>query len=132
MWPTPRVLIALTCAILAGCGSSPTTPIGPLGSVVDLRPSLPATVAQRFPTDAGATSYATTQQVCNSPGRVEVHWRTARDEDTDYILSYDAAVVEPAPNYTLTMAQFGPPSPGIEEADAHIYHVEELTETFEP
>ena len=95
--------IAAVALLLAGCGSSPTTPAGPLGSAVDLRSSLPPEVAQKFPTDASAEAFSTTQAVCNDAGQVQLNWRGAADGDMRYIVSFDAAVVQPAPNFTMTL-----------------------------
>ena len=113
-WATPLVWIAFICLSLAGCGSSPTTPVGALGNAADLRPELPPEVAQHFPTDAGAKTYTTTQQVCEPPGRVQLNWRAVTDGDTSYVVSVDVAVVEPAPNFVLVLGK--PFVGGSEEA----------------
>ncbi len=95
-------MLLMSCA-LAACGAGSTTPIGPLGTTIDLRSSLPATIAQRFPTDAGTEAYSVTHQVCNTPGRIQLNWRVAPEGNVRYIVSFDTAVVEEAPNYQFTV-----------------------------
>lgn len=89
--------------VLAACGAGSTSPVGPLGAPVDLRSSLPATVAQRFPTDAGTEAFSVTHPVCNTPARIQFNWHVAPEDNMRYIVSFDAVVVEAAPNYTFTV-----------------------------
>lgn len=100
--------LVLMCFALAACGGGATSPVGPLGTAIDLRSSVPATVTQRFPTDAGTESYSTTQQVCKTPGRIQFNWRVVPEGNTRYIVSFDTAVVEAAPNYEFVLL---PPAP---------------------
>lgn len=95
-------MLLVSCA-LAACGAGSATPVGALGAPVDLRASLPAPIAQRFPTDAGTEAYSATHQVCNTPGRIQFNWRAAPEGNMRYIVSFDAAVVEAAPNYQFTV-----------------------------
>lgn len=93
---------------LAACGAGATSPVGPLGTAIDLRSSVPATVTQRFPTDAGTQTYSTTQQVCNTPGRIQFNWHVAPEDTTRYIVSFDTAVVQSAPNYEFVVLPLAP------------------------
>lgn len=97
----------LVCWLLAACGAGSTSPVGPLGAPLNLRASLPAAVAQRFPTDEGTEAYSVTHQVCNTPGRIQFNWHVAAEDNRRYIVSIDTAVVEAAPNYQFTMLPLG-------------------------
>jgi hypothetical protein len=118
LWCT--VLIGL---IVSGCSSSPTTPVGPLGSAVDLRPSLPPAVAQRFPTDEGTTAYTVTKQACGTPARIQFNWRVVRDGNMNYVLSYDAVVLESAPSYQFALTQLGGARETFPEANQPISQI---------
>ena len=81
------LLLALACA--AGC--SGTTPEGPLGRPIDLRPYLPPGVSP--PPEAQTTLHRARVEVGDPPALVDLEWRTFQQGGKACVLSAAATVL---------------------------------------
>ncbi len=93
------VMLALTA-----CAGG-TTPAGPLGKPIDLRPLLPTDVRPRAPTDTAYGKFdtaKTTIRVGNPAATVEVSWNYFKDGQRSYLSSVAFRVIESAEGLTLS------------------------------
>jgi len=89
----------LAFACFVGCHGGPTSPVGPVGTVVDLRGDLKPEVLKKAPTDGTAMKRQVTVDVHGIAAKIV--WRTFEDGPNQYILSYQWEVVTPSPGITL-------------------------------
>jgi len=101
--PKPRSslvpLIVLACAV----GCSRTTPAGPLGDPLDLRPHLPAGVSPA--PEAETTLHRARMNVGDPPAEVQVAWRTFQKGPKAYVLSATATVERVSSGLHLSSAR---------------------------
>lgn len=101
-------LLLVLCGLILGLAAcSSTTPVGALGSPVDLRPLLPAEVKARAPADGDADRIQTAQtnvQVGQPPATVQVKWQYFRDGNRAYLLGVSFRVTQSAQDLSLSVA----------------------------
>lgn len=94
------LLLALACA--AGC--SGTTPEGPLGRPIDLRPYLPPGVSP--PPEAQTTLHRARVEVGDPPALVDLEWRTFQQGGKACVLSAAATVQRAGDGVQLSAMAF--------------------------
>lgn len=87
-------LLLSPLAVTGATGCSRTTPAGPYGEPIDLKPHLPPGVSP--PAESQTTLHRARVEVGDPPAQVDVEWRTFVDGQDAYILSAAAAVYRPA------------------------------------
>jgi hypothetical protein len=102
------IVVVVLLPLLTGCGSK-TTPVGPLGDIVDLRHHLPAEAVARAPSDDEAIQHQTEVQIGEPPARVLIRWRSFSDSQHAYLLSVSFQVMESAPGVELGAGVSGEP-----------------------
>lgn len=90
------VIVLLSCT-LAGCVAPPTTPVGTLGTTVDLHQHLPPEVARQGVAGDRVQSYEAEMEIEDTGAMVRLHWHAFRNGRDAYLLSYAWEVVRSAP-----------------------------------
>ena len=91
---SPSALVPPLLALACSGGCSKTTPAGPFGGPIDLKPHLPAGVSP--PAEAQATLHRARVEVGEPPALMDVAWRSFRGGSDAYTLSATAAVYRPS------------------------------------
>jgi hypothetical protein len=91
---SPSALAPLLLALACAGGCSRTTPAGPFGGPIDLKPYLPAGVSP--PAEAQASLHRARVEVGEPPALLDVAWRSFREGPDAYILSATPSVHRPS------------------------------------
>jgi len=103
-----RVAVMAAVVCVMGCAGK-STPVGPLGPVLDLRPLLPEAVRAKAPADAAAVEHRAEVTAGEPAAKVAVTWRTFTDGPSSYIVSMGFEVVAAAEGVALEAGRFGEP-----------------------